>query len=619
MDKRRLPAGALEQNAAFVGESFDLPGLVEDILQIAPKTKNIAVLIGDSPLERSWAEVLKKEYEPFVDRVNFTWLNDLSLDGMIQRTKNLPPHTFILYVLMMRDGSGVTHDGDEVLRQIHATANAPINGLFQHQLGLGIAGGRLYQAEAEGVEAARIAVRILRGEPASRFEPLIIRPLPPRYDWRELQRWNIDENLLPKGSTILYRTPNLWERYRTLIIGSAAIILVQAVLITALIANLLRRRHAERSLSESEARVALAAEAARLGVWELDSTTGDMFVSKKARDLFGLDGVASIDRTTLESRVHPEDRATRATAINHAIQGEEYDVEYRILLPDKTVRWIHGRGRRMNNAEGKPTRVLGVSMDITDRKEAVLARMRAEEEVLRQREQINLLGRASVLGEMTASLAHELGQPLAAIVANASAGVRFIDGGEVDPRALRDILTDIGSGGRRARDVIRSVRKAIKTGSSVRGQISMNSIVTNVALMVRPDAAAHSCTIETSLAVHLPLIEADPIQMQQVLINLVTNAFHAMSETVIAQRKVEITTQVDETRSVRVTVRDHGPGISEGSRERLFEQFYTTKEDGLGMGLAIVQSIIEAHRGKISAENAEGGGACFDFRLPAIS
>ena len=243
MDKRRLPAGALEQNAAFVGESFDLPGLVEDILQIAPKTKNIAVLIGDSPLERSWAEVLKKEYEPFADRVNFTWLNDLSLDGIIQRTKNLPPHTFILYVLMMRDGSGVTHDGDEVLRQIHATANAPINGLFQHQLGLGIAGGRLYQAEAEGVEAARIAARILRGEPASRFDPLIIEPLPPRYDWRELQRWNIDEKLLPQGSTILYRTPSLWERYRTLIIGSAAIILVQGVLITALIANLLRRRH----------------------------------------------------------------------------------------------------------------------------------------------------------------------------------------------------------------------------------------------------------------------------------------------------------------------------------------------------------------------------------------
>lgn len=180
MDKRRLPPGALDENAAFVGESFDLPQWVEDILQIAPVTKNIAVLIGDSPLERLWTEVLKREFEPFANRVSFTWLNELSLDDILQRTSNLPPHSFILYVLMMRDGGGVTHDGDQVLRQIHAVANAPINGIYQHQLGLGIAGGRLYQAEAEGVEAARIAMRILRGEPASHFAPMIVGPLPPR-------------------------------------------------------------------------------------------------------------------------------------------------------------------------------------------------------------------------------------------------------------------------------------------------------------------------------------------------------------------------------------------------------------------------------------------------------
>jgi hypothetical protein len=146
MDIRRLPSGALEQNAAFVGESFDVPGWVEDSLQIAPDTKHIVVLIGDSPLERVWIEILKKEYEPFANRVSFTWLNDLSLDGILQRTKNLPPHSFIHYVLMMRDASGVTHDGDRVLRQVHAVANAPINGIFQHQLGMGIVGGRLYQA-----------------------------------------------------------------------------------------------------------------------------------------------------------------------------------------------------------------------------------------------------------------------------------------------------------------------------------------------------------------------------------------------------------------------------------------------------------------------------------------
>jgi PAS domain S-box-containing protein len=618
MDQRRLPLGALEHNAAFVGESFDVRGWVEDILQIAPDTRNIDVVIGDSPLEHAWTDIIKTEFQAYAGRVSFTWLNELSLDAILQRAKSLPPHSFILHVLMMRDGNGVTHDGDEVLRQIHAVASVPINGLFQHQMGLGITGGRLYQAEAEGVEAARIAIRILRGEPASSFQPVIVGPLPARYDWRELRKWNIDEKILPKGSTILFRAPTVWQKYRAWIIGLMIVILAQTTLIAALIANLVRRRRAERSLSESEARVTLAAEAAHLGVWELNTTTGEMWVSDKIRELFELDAGETADHATLGDRVHPGDQAARAAAIDGAIRGHgEYEIEYRIVLRDRTVRWISERGRCMNDAEGRPTRLLGVSRDITERKEAVSARERAEEAARRQREQIELLGRASVLGELTASLAHELNQPLTAIVANAGAGVRFIDGGKFEPGTLREIFSDVGLDGRRARDIIQSVRAAIKRGDSVRGRIGINSVVTNVALMVRPDAAVSSCEVELSLAENLPPIEADPIQMQQVLINLVTNAFHAMSETPAALRKVEITTRPDGNESVRVTVRDHGTGISPEIQERLFEHFYTTRKDGLGMGLAIVRSMVEAHGGRITAGNAEGGGACFDVRLPA--
>lgn len=619
MDKRRLPPRALEHNAAFVGESFDLLGWVEDILQIAPDTKNIAVVIGDSPLERLWTEVLKKEYQQYAGRVTFIWLNELSLEGILQRTKSLPPHSFILHVLMMRDASGVTHDGDKVLRQIHAVANAPINGVYQNQLGMGITGGRLYQGEVEGVEAARVAIRILRGEPASSFQPIIIGPLPPRYDGRELRKWKIDEKLLPKDSVVLFRSPTVWQRYRGWIIGSLAVFLAQTVLIAALVANLLRRRRAERSLSESEARVALAADAARLGVWELNTTTGEMWGSDKLRELFELGAGTPIDRATIGARVHPEDRAMRDGAIERAIHTHgEYEVEYRILLPNKSVRWLSGRGRHMRGAEGNPARLLGVSMDVTERKEAIAARNRAEEEAQRRREQIDLLGRASLLGEMTASLAHELSQPLTAIITNAGAGTRFIDGGDAQTDALREIFTDIGENGRCARDIIQSVRDGIKKSGSVRGRIGVNHVIANVALMVRPDAAVYSCSVETSLTENLPLVEADPVQLQQVLINLVTNAFHAMSAVPISLRKVEISTQLDAGGAVCVKIRDHGVGVLDEMKERLFEHFYTTKKDGLGMGLAIARSIIEAHGGTITAGNAEGGGACFELQLPAI-
>jgi PAS domain S-box-containing protein len=735
IDKRRLPASAFEQNATFVGQSYHIPGWVEDILDIAPETKNIAVVIGASPLEQIWTEMLRSEFRQFENRVNFIWLNDLSLDEILRRTSSLPPHSFIFLLLMMRDASGVTHNGDEVLQKIHAVANAPINGIYRQQLGFGIVGGRLEDTQAAAVDAAGVAVRILQGEPASSFPPKVSRSLPPQYDWRELQRWNIDEKSLPPNSTVLFRTPTFWQQHRTLIIGVASVGVAQALLIFALVANLVRRRLVERSLGKSEERVTLAAEAARLGVWEMNTLTGEIWASDKAREIFEFDADLPLNRAAVSARVHPEDRAAREAVIDRAIEEQaQYEIEYRVLLKDGSIRWVSGRGRCTADESGKPPRLIGVSMDVTERKEAqelvrvateaspsgtllvndrghivlvnahveelfgyerqeligkpieillperfatedgvdrtdflsalqsrimgvtdgqlfacrkdgsefsvevglnpvemprgrlvlvtvvdISPRKRAEEEARRQREQNELLGRASLLGEMTASLAHELNQPLAAIMSNASAGTRFVDRGNAESGTLREIFSDIGTDGRRARDIIENVRNAIKKGGSMRGRIGINNVVKNVALMMRPDAAAFSCEVQTSLAENLPLIEADPVQMQQVLINLVSNSFHAMRETPTPRRKVEITTQGNGNESVRITVRDYGTGISDETRERLFEQFYTTKKDGLGMGLAIVRSIVEAHGGKITAGNAKGGGACFEFELPATA
>ena len=546
IDKRRLPASAFEQNATFVGQSYYVPGWVEDILEIAPETKNIAVVIGASPLEQVWTEVLRSEFRQFENRVNFIWLNDLSLDEILRRTSSLPPHSFIFLLLMMRDASGVTHNGDEVLQKIHAVANAPINGIYRQQLGFGIVGGRLEETQVAAVDAAGVAVRILQGEPASSFPPKVSHSLTPQYDWRELQRWNIDEKTLPPGSTILYRAPSAWQQYRGWIIGGASVVIVEGLLIFALVVNALRRRLAERSLSKSEEQVMLAAKAARLGVWELNTLTGKIWASDKARELFEFDAETLLDRAIVSARVHPEDRAMREATIDHAIAEQgEYEIEYRIQLKDGGIRWISGCARCMAGESGKPTRLVGMSRDITERKEAIASRERVAEEARRQREQIELLGRASLLGEMTASLAHELGQPLSAILNYASAGGRFIDGGEPNPGTLQEIFSDIGTAGRRARDIIQNVRNAIKKGGAMRGRVAINKVVENVAVMVRPDASAFSCEIQTSLAENLPLIEADPVQLQQVLINLVSNAFHAMRETPIARRKVEITTQLN--------------------------------------------------------------------------
>ena len=407
-----------------------------------------------------------------------------------------------------------------------------------------------------------------------------------------------------------------------------------------------------------------------------------------------------------------------------------YDIEFRAVWPDGTLRWIAGRAHCLMDAEGARCRLLGVCVDVTKRKEAedlfhlateaspsgtllvdeqgriqlvnahieelfgykreelvnesiynlisdrfwsahpglrerlipdlhthelrrgwelfarrkdgsefpvevglnaidtprgllvlanvvdISARKAAEEEARHHREQINLLSRVSLLGEMSASLAHELNQPLSAIIMTANAGRRLIDRGKEDPKIMREILMNVAADGRRAHEIIQNVRNTIKKGDTIRHPINFNELVDKVVHVVKPDAFASSCEVGTSLAGELPLIEGDPVQLQQVLVNLVTNALDAMRDTPLKERKIEISTCRHGDSEVRVGVRDYGAGIPAEVRERLFDQFFTTKEQGLGMGLAIVRSIVEAHGGTIDAENAPDGGARFYFDLP---
>jgi PAS domain S-box-containing protein len=367
----------------------------------------------------------------------------------------------------------------------------------------------------------------------------------------------------------------------------------------------------EEALREFEERVVLAAQAAHLGVWEMDPGTNEVWMSDSARTLFQFDPETRLDHAALQDRVHPEDRALRDSAVKRAIEtGGGYEIEYRLLLPDGNLRWIGERGRCVTGKNRKGIRLIGVSIDITPRK-------LAEAEALRQRDELSHLSRVALMGEMSASIAHELNQPLAGIASNAGAGQRFIDRGNVDLQEIRELLADIKADARRANEVVRGIREMIKKEQPGRHHINLNDIVTNVLQMISSDALLHACELKTSLEAGSPIVEADPVQVQQILINLIVNAFDAMCDTPVSKRKVEITTQQRGDGTVRASVRDYGVGISEETRSRLFEQFFTTKPEGLGMGLAIVRSIVEAHGGIIEAENAEGGGARFHFTLPA--
>ena len=366
----------------------------------------------------------------------------------------------------------------------------------------------------------------------------------------------------------------------------------------------------DEALRQSEERMRLAAAAVNLGIWEWHLATNEIWATNARRAVLGWPSTGKVTFEDFMSQVHPEDRSRIQQTINDALcDGKDYESEYRLVLPDGIVRWMSTRGSIQFDTAGKPSRLLGISIDITARKQAEL-------EAQRGRAELSHLSRVALMGEMSASIAHELNQPLSGILSNAAAGQRFIDRGDFDLHEVRELLGDIISDGRRASDVVRGIRGMVKKEQLTRRSVNLNEVVMDAWRMASPDALLHSCQLETSLDPNLPAIDGDPVQLQQVLLNLAINAFDAMRDTPASKRKVLIATQSNGDGTVRTSVRDYGVGISEEMQDRLFDPFFSTKTEGLGMGLAIVRSIVESHGGTITAENADGGGTRFEFVLP---
>ena len=302
-------------------------------------------------------------------------------------------------------------------------------------------------------------------------------------------------------------------------------------------------------------------------------------------------------------RIHPDDRETVEREVRHALANRsDYAGEFRAVLPDGTLRWIASRGRGYADANGTPIRMVGAAIDITERK-------RSEAALLRQRSELAHLSRVAMLGELSGSMAHELNQPLTAILSNAQAAQRFLAGEEADLGEVRDILADIVAEDKRAGEIIRRLRLLLKKGEVQHQPLNVNEVVQEVLKLVRSDLVNQNVTTQTELAPDLPVVHGDRVQLQQVLLNLVMNGCEAMAGTEKSARQLTIRTDRSEDGSVRVSVADCGPGIAPEKLEQIFESFYTTKPQGMGLGLTVCRTIITAHHGKLWATSKPGRGA----------
>jgi len=389
------------------------------------------------------------------------------------------------------------------------------------------------------------------------------------------------------------------------------------------------RVRAERARQQAEeARVAEArrksevffSEGQRLshtGSWAYIVATNELVWSEEHCRLLGYDPATT--RPTLDlfwQRVHPEDLPGMQQDFERAVQQKRgVDREFRVVLPDGTTKYLHGMDQAVVDETGRLIEFVGTTMDVSDRKQAEAALDAARAELAR-------VTRTTTMGELAASIAHEVNQPLAAVVANANACHRWLAREVPDVQQARAAALRVIKDGKRAGDVIAGIRSLFKRSPMELGPVDLAQVIREVLDAIRPELVRQRILVRQSLAGDLPSVQGDAVQLQQVVLNLITNAIHAMSEAAGRARDLAIGVSRGDMNGapvLLVTVRDTGIGFKPEQVGKLFEAFYTTKSDGMGMGLGISRSIIEALGGRLWATPNAGGGATFQFVLPVGS
>jgi signal transduction histidine kinase len=378
------------------------------------------------------------------------------------------------------------------------------------------------------------------------------------------------------------------------------------------VVDITERRYAEEALRRSESYLAQAQRLAHVGSWAWQiPDKNPLYLSEEWYRIYGFDpkdGMPSWEQRL--ERIHPDDRTRYQATVDQAIaERSGYDVEFRILLPHAAVTLVHSVGQPVLSPSGELLQFIGVAMDVTASRQAEEERERLQEELAHLAHR----NRVSTMGELTASLAHEINQPIGAAVTNAQACLRFLNRDQPNVPEAREAALEMAKDARRAADIIARVRSLYQKGSSKLEIVDVNDLIREMVVMLRNEANRNSVAMRTELGEPLPHVMADRVQLQQVFMNLMLNAIEAMRDT---SGELIIKSQLAEGGQLLLSVSDTGVGLPTGKADEIFEAFFTTKPQGTGLGLAITRSIVESHGGRVWAVANSRRGATFHFTLP---
>lgn len=578
-------------------------------LQLQPSTKRVFVIAYAPTL--NLVEGIRPELLPFAKRVELTYFEEPSIDRLLAAVRALPADSIVLFARHSREEGANALLPADVARLVSEASPVPVYGISNVYMGTGIVGGMLASREQIGRRLGEMTRSILSGAPAKDI-PIEQIPLRATLDWRQLTRWGIDPSVLTDGADLRFRQPTIWENYSRYIITVVVLIALQTLFISALLVQRRQRQAAEAALRESEAHFRIMADTAPVMVWRAGVDKKCDFVNQPWLSFTGRTLEQELGDGWIDC-MHPDDRAASFEIYDKAINAREpFRIEYRARRFDGEYRVVLGTGVPRWESDGAFAGYIGSCIDISDRRQAERALQETHAELSR-------VSRLTALGEFAASIAHEVRQPLTAIIINARICLRWLSAPEPDLEEVKAGLLDVVTAGQRAEEVIKRNRELFRHHKVEAAAIDINTVISDAAAVVAWRLRDNDITLVTSLTEGLPAVIGDRIELEQVLLNLIANSIDAMEGVSPESRRIDISSASTSEGFVQVTVTDQGTGLEGVDVERMFTLSYTTKDAGTGVGLSVSRSIIEAHGGKLWAEQNPGRGATFCFTIPAHS
>jgi C4-dicarboxylate-specific signal transduction histidine kinase len=586
-----------------------------------PEADRVVLVGGASPLDSLLSSEALQQITPLLQGMELAVWQNWSYAALLDSLRQLPPRTFVLLSSFRRDQRGQEFNSGDLIASLTRVSSVPMYGIARNWIGDGVVGGSVMDFGDDGTRTGRILLRVLARaprEPMPATEVAVTRLV---VDWRQLQRWGLSEDRLPPGTEVLFRTASAWARYRTAILAVLGLLIVESLLIALLLVERTRRMRAQRAVEEQVAYErmmrALTADMVRRPPAQVAGALGDAlpkvarFAGASAAILVVTEDPTGMATCLVWTEAEDSVRTYAGRADVPSVNGGD-PVEIPLIVDSVTYGMLElQRAPDMSWPAGMATR-LGAVGDLIA---GALARARADRALEQTRGQVEHMARVATVSGLAAAVSHELRQPLTAIRMNAEAGALFLARTPPEVDEARLVLREIVSDDVRASEVIDHFRALLRRRDPVSTAVDLNEVCRKTARILEHEATERRARLVLRLDPEVPLVRGDPVQLQQVLINLTLNALDAVSASA-PDREAAISTAA-RNGHVEVQVSDTGPGLSPDVQQRLFEPFFSTKQHGLGMGLAIVRSIVERHHGILRAGNRSVGGALFTVTLPA--